>query len=50
MRWREAAAARVTVANNASGTAVMDPEFSFDEVACAEYAMQQGFEPFRQAD
>jgi hypothetical protein len=35
---------------DAVATALVDPEFSFDEIAFAEYAMQEGFAPFRQAD
>jgi hypothetical protein len=37
-------------AHGGAATALVDPEFSFDEIGFAEYAMQQGFEPFRQAD
>lgn len=37
-------------ARSGSATALVDPEFSFDEVAFAEYAGREGFEPFRQAD
>lgn len=36
--------------HNAEAEAMVDPQFSFDEVAFAEYAMQEGFAPFRQAD
>jgi hypothetical protein len=36
--------------HSGAATALVDPEFSFDEVAFAEYAMQEGFAPFRQAD
>jgi hypothetical protein len=44
------AGGRTVGAHSSSVTAVVDPEFSFDEIAFAEYAMQEGFAPFRQAD